>query len=127
MEKYLVSQIVVVTVIKITGYGIFVSLEDGYKGLIHISEISDKYVGNINDFVKIDEKINAKIIGIDNKNKRLDLSIKNINYKIRRNRSGIEETAHGFNTLKRMLPFWIEENLKNAKKNIKSVDKVSMK
>ena len=127
MEKYLVSNIVKVTVSKIIGYGIFVSLDNDYRGLIHISEISDKYVSNINDYVKLNETIYAKIIGVDNKNKRLDLSIKNINYKVKKNKNRIEETAHGFNMLKHMLPFWIEENLKNAKKSIKSVDKIGMK
>lgn len=127
MGRYSVLQLVNATVCKITKYGIFVSLDEGYKGLIHISEISDRYVHDINDFVKVNEKIKAKIIGIDNKNKKLDLSIKNIDYKMNKKRGKIEETPHGFNTLKHMLPYWIEENIKNAKKNIKSVDKTGVR
>ncbi|MBQ8659648.1 MAG: S1 RNA-binding domain-containing protein [Bacilli bacterium] len=94
---------------KVTGiekYGIFVLTDNGYTGLIHISEISDKFVRNVYDYVRLDEEIKSKVIGIDDENKKYKLSIKNFNYRM----SGDSlENDNGFSTLKSMLPSWIEE------------------
>lgn len=107
MDNYKLNDIVMVTVVGIKDYGIFVSLEDGHKGLIHISEISDKFISDINNFVRLNDKIYARIIGIDKE--RFSLSIKNLDY---RTINKIRETPHGFRTLKRNLPIWIKENIK---------------
>ena len=58
---------------KVTGienYGIFLLMDDGYTGLIHISEISEKFVRNVADYVEVDDEIYAKVIEIDDENKR---------------------------------------------------------
>ena len=62
MGKYKSGDIVTGCVTGIEKYGVFVSLDDYYSGLIHISEISDGFVRNIHDYVKIGETINAKVI-----------------------------------------------------------------
>lgn len=113
-KKYKIGNIVKVLVSGITDYGIFVKLDDKYNGLIHISEISQKYVKNPNDYAKVNDIINAEILSIDNNECQVKLSIKNINYKGKKIRKNIkiEETQHGFNTLWKKLPFWIEQNLK---------------
>ena len=54
-------------VTNILGYGAFVLVDD-YDGLVHISEFSDGFVRNINDFVKIGQEIKLRIIEIDEKN-----------------------------------------------------------
>lgn len=59
----------------ITGFGAFIALEDGRKGLVHISEIAHTFVKDINDFLSVDDEVNIKIIGEDD-NGRLKLSIK---------------------------------------------------
>lgn len=114
MESYEVGQIIKGTVTGIEKYGIFLNINDKYTGLIHISEVSDKYVKNIEDYVKPNESIKAEIIGIDVKNKQLKLSIKNIkNYRYtRKNNNGIVETPKGFSTLKEKLSNWIEDKIK---------------
>lgn len=106
-------------------YGIFVKIGEEYSGLIHISEISNKYVQNISDYVKINEIIYAKILIIDKKNFKMNLSIKDISYKMKSigKRQKIVETKRGFSTLAYKLPYWIEENLKNNKKFLNSIDK----
>lgn len=94
---------------KVTGiekYGIFVLVENGYTGLIHISEISDKFVRNVFDYVKLDEEIVFKVIDIDNENKKYKLSIKNFNYRID---DKSLENDNGFGLLKEMLPKWIDD------------------
>ena len=59
-------------------YGAFVELEE-YTGLIHISEISDKYVKNIEDFVYVGEDLFLKVLDVDENNKHLKLSLKALN------------------------------------------------
>ena len=82
MSKYQVGDIVTVSVTGIEKYGIFVGLDEYYSGLIHISEISDGFVRNINDYVNLGETIKAKILEIDEEELHIKLSIKNMNYRI---------------------------------------------
>lgn len=63
------------TVTGVVDFGAFVNV-DGIEGLVHISEISWERVNNPSDYVKIGEKIKAKIIAIDKD--RLSLSIKQL-------------------------------------------------
>ena len=125
MSKYRKGNIVKATVIGIESYGVFVSFDEYYKGLIHISEISNNFVKDINDFVKIGDIIYVKILDIDDELGHLKLSIKNINYKKMRKpkRRMIKETPLGFKTLAYHLPIWIDNSLKNIKNNLNSIDK----
>ena len=59
----------------ITNFGAFIELETGETGLVHISEVADAYVKDINEHLKIREKIVVKIINIDGKGK-IGLSIR---------------------------------------------------
>lgn len=94
----------------IEDYGIFVSLDNYYSGLIHISEISDSFVRNINDYVKIGETINVEILEVNDNNFHVKLSIKNIDYRINKKRKTIiKEVGSGFGCLKERLNGWIEE------------------
>ena len=58
-NKYAIGKIVTGKVTGIEKYGIFVNLDDYYSGLVHISEISDSFVRNIDDYVNIGEYIKA--------------------------------------------------------------------
>lgn len=108
----------------IESYGIFVKIDDDKSGLIHISEISSKFVRNPADFANVGEEINVEVIG-NNDDGNLKLSIKNINEhkKHEKKKRKIIETSLGFKTLNYKLPLWIEENLKNHKNNSISIDK----
>jgi len=59
----------------ITSFGAFVELETGETGLVHISEVADAYVKDINEHLKLKEKVVVKIINIDSKGK-IGLSIR---------------------------------------------------
>ena len=112
MEKYEKGNIIKGQVTGIENYGIFVSLDEFYTGLIHISEISDGFVKNINDYVNVGETIRAKVVDVDEDNYHLKLSIKNINYKIKkRNRVPLEETKLGFTPLEEKLDGWINDKI----------------
>lgn len=118
MTKYRKGKIVKGTVTGIETYGAFVSLDEYYSGLIHISEISHNFVKDIHDFIKIGDTIYVEIIGVDESNSHLSLSIKNINYQKRPplKRKRIIETGQGFKTLAYKLPYWIDESLQNLEK-----------
>ena len=113
MSDIKINDIVQVTVTGIQKYGVFVLINDKYDGLIHISEISSGYVKNINDYVKIKDKIYAQVVGIDSDNNKYKLSIKNIDY---RNDGKIisdnENFSSGFEPLKEHLDIWINEKIK---------------
>jgi len=75
-EKYKVGDIVEGKVVQIKEYGCFVELEPGLDGLVHISEVNHRRIGNINDEFSVGDIVKAKILEIDKDNKRISLSIK---------------------------------------------------
>lgn len=117
MNKYNIGDIVTGKVTGIESYGIFLSLDENVSGLIHISEVSNAFVRNINDYAEMDEIIKAKIIDIDEDGKHLKLSIKNLEYRdSSKYVSKIKETRAGFSGLAQSLDGWIEEKLKQMDK-----------
>jgi len=56
-------------------FGAFVSIEGNNSGLVHISEITNEYIENINDYIKNGDKVKVKVIGVD-KSGKISLSIK---------------------------------------------------
>ena len=107
MPKYKVGEKVQGKVTGIEDYGFFLLLDDGYSGLVHISEVSEKFVKNIFDYVQLGEQIEALIIEVDEENKKLKLSIKNFDYRIEDKRE--LENQNGFSPLREKLPEWITE------------------
>lgn len=121
MPKYQKGKIVEGIVSGIESYGIFVSFDEFYSGLIHISEVSQGFVKNLRDFVEIGESIYVKILDVNEEQCKLKLSIKNINYKKNKakKKKKIIETSSGFKTLAYKLPLWIKENLEKNENVIK--------
>lgn len=116
--EYKCGKIVKGCVTGIENYGIFVGFDEYYTGLIHISEISDNFVRNINNYVNLGETINVKIIGVDEERCHLKLSIKNIKYRVsEKNKKKIDEVGSGFDILKKNLDFWIQEKTKEIDRN----------
>ena len=112
--KYENGKIIKGCVTGIESYGVFVNFDEYYSGLIHISEISNNFVRNVNDYVDIGETIKVKILGVDHDNFQLKLSIKDIDYRTKfKKKTKIEETGTGFYILKENLNKWIEEKTKN--------------
>ena len=70
-----VGNIVEGTVTGIAKFGAFVELPDKSVGLVHISEVASEYVNDVNDYLKVQDKIKVKVITIDDKGK-IALSIK---------------------------------------------------
>ena len=93
----------------IESYGVFLSFPNDYNGLIHISELSEHFVCNIEEYASIGEEITCRILEIDSENKKLKCSIRNTEYGIKKDM----EIDHGFAPLKKQLPIWVEEKLEN--------------
>ncbi len=118
MNNYQKGKIIKGIVTGIESYGAFMTFDEYYTGLIHISEISNGFVKDITDFINVGDRIYAEILDVDDEEYHLKLSIKNINYKIngQYRRKRIIETPNGFNTLKKKLPIWIKNKLKKIEK-----------
>ena len=67
-------------VTKITNFGVFVGLEDGLEGLLHISELSDQKVENPDEVVKVGEEIEVKILRVDTDDRKIGLSRKRVEW-----------------------------------------------
>ena len=112
MGKIKEKDIVKVTVTGVQKYGAFVNTEN-YEGLIHISEISYGYVKNVNDYLKVGDKIYVEVVEVDDDNNHLKLSIKDIDYKKDGARlKRMAETKSGFQPLKDNLDGWINDKIK---------------
>lgn len=80
-----VGEFVVATVERITNYGAYVVLDEyGTEGLLHISEISSTWVRNIRDFVREKQKVVLKVLRVDAKKAHVDLSLRRVAKRERR-------------------------------------------
>lgn len=59
----------------ITNFGVFVALPEGKSGMVHISEVANVYVKDINEFVKDKQTVRVKVVAVDEKGK-ISLSMK---------------------------------------------------
>ena len=74
------GQLVKGTVTKITNFGVFVGLQDGLEGLLHISELADHKVENPEEIVKVGEEIEVKILRVDPDERKIGLSRKRVEW-----------------------------------------------
>ncbi len=79
-KKYTPGQVVTGTVTKITNFGVFVGLENGLEGLLHISELADHKVENPEDVVKVGQQIEVKILRVDRDERKIGLSRKRVEW-----------------------------------------------
>ena len=120
-KHYKVGQFVKVKVTGIQPYGAFVETPDHVEGLIHISEVMNDYVHNLNQFLSVGQIVKAKVIKVENDGK-LSLSLKENEYFKRQEskkekRSVLDEIRetekYGFLPLKERLPKWINQSNKH--------------
>jgi small subunit ribosomal protein S1 len=75
-EAYKAGMVVHGKVTKITNFGVFVELEDGLEGLLHISELADHKVESPQDVVKAGDEVDVKILRVDTSDRKIGLSLK---------------------------------------------------
>ncbi|MEK3887703.1 S1 domain-containing post-transcriptional regulator GSP13 [Bacillus sp. FSL K6-3431] len=108
---------------KVTGiqpYGAFVALDEETQGLVHISEIKHGFVKDINEFLKLGDEVNVKVLSVDEAKGKISLSIrateeapKQEETKKPRRQPVVKTEAtsnEGFNTLKDKLQEWIDQS-----------------
>src|SRR5271163_4677028 len=79
-EKYPVGTVVTGKIRNIAEFGAFVELEDGFDGLVHVSDVSwTERIKNPHEVFKKGEDITAKVLKIDPENRRVSLGIKQVN------------------------------------------------
>ena len=117
MAKYKKGDILKARITAIENYGAFASIDEEYSGLIHISEITDKYVRSITDFLDIGDEINVKILEMSDEKNKLKLSAKDVNEDLFKNKDRkLHETVFGFYLLKMALPNWIKKKMEEINK-----------
>jgi uncharacterized protein len=65
-------------VTNITNFGAFVDIGVHQDGLIHVSQMADKYVKDPNTVVKLNQKVRVRVLEVDKERKRIQLSLKNV-------------------------------------------------
>ena len=120
--EYKIGDIIEGNVTGIQSYGVFISLDKSKQGLIHISECRHGYVTNLDEFIQIDDKVEAKIIDIDEYTGKISLSLRAMEklatpcYPAKRKKRKRRYLPQiGFETLKEMMPTWIEEAKEDEK------------
>jgi small subunit ribosomal protein S1 len=65
-------------VTSVTDFGVFLEIEDGIEGMIHVSELSKDRVNSPHDFTKEGEELTAMVLKVNKKDKKIALSIKSL-------------------------------------------------
>ncbi len=92
-EKYKVGDVVEGEVINITDFGLFVQLEEGVEGLIHVSELALEKVDDPRKFASVGDRITAEIISIDPAERKIRLSVKSLHVREERADEVVEEES----------------------------------
>jgi small subunit ribosomal protein S1 len=77
-QRYEVGKEISGVITNLTDFGVFVELEEGIEGLVHVSEISKENVKNPKEHYKVTETITAKVMNINSDERRIGLSIKRL-------------------------------------------------
>ena len=77
-SQYKPGQVVKGKVTKLTNFGVFVELQPGLEGLLHISELTEDKVESPEDLVKVGDELEVKVLRVDGKDRKIGLSRKNL-------------------------------------------------
>ena len=76
--RFLPGQKVRGKVTKLTNFGVFVELEPGLEGLLHISELTDDKIESPEDVVKVGDDVDVKVLRVDQEDRKIGLSMRNV-------------------------------------------------
>ena len=122
--KYEVGQVVLGTIVNVKPYALFMEFEDGVTGLLHISEISDSFIRDIEKYGSIGDEIKVKVLSIDKENGFLRVSYKQVpaeeSYSSHTNQRRLPTvTEEEFLPLKEKLEGWINDAYSKIEKEEK--------
>lgn len=116
--KYKINDLIIGKVNNVKPYAIFMSFDDGSQGLLHISEISNNYIRDIEKYATIGDEIKVKVLSIDDNNGFLRVSLKQVpeeeaySSHVNAGRKVPEVNNDAFTPLKDKLEGWINDTLK---------------
>ncbi len=79
-NRYTPGQVIKGKVTKITNFGVFIGLEDGLEGLLHISELAEHKVENPEDIVKVGDELEVKVLRVDTEDRKIGLSRRRVDW-----------------------------------------------
>ncbi len=79
-QRYTPGQKITGKVTKITNFGVFVGLENGLEGLLHISELAEHKVENPEDVVKVGDELEVKVLRVDTDERKIGLSRRRVDW-----------------------------------------------
>ena len=91
IKKYSVKDMVMGKITRIVKFGLFVEIEDGIEGLVHISELSDRQVKRPSDVAKIGDELMVRIIDIDYDRRRMAFSIRQVENPVEEKKKNIRK------------------------------------
>ncbi len=123
--QYEVGQLIIGKVTKVKPFALFMEFDDGVQGLLHISEISDSYIRDIERYGTVGDELKVQIVSIDESNGFLRVSLKKVppaeaystHNNNMRNAPICEEGD--FQALQDHLDEWIQSTLQEARKEEK--------
>ena len=92
-DKYQPGQLVKGNVTKITNFGVFIGLEDGLEGLLHISELAEHKVENPEEVSEGGDDIEVKVLRVDTDERKIGLSLKRVDWGEEQERAAAEAEA----------------------------------
>lgn len=119
--SYKIGDDIIGTVNQVRPYALFLTFEDGSNGLLHISELSDSYIRDIEKFGTIGDELKVRVISVDPTNGFLRVSYKVIpeseRFTTHKNilHSIPQVDKEEFKALEEKLPEWISNTLEKAK------------
>ena len=114
IKDYQIGMTVYGRISGIKPYGAFVAFDDNVTGLIHISELSNGFVKDIGQYVKINDYVMLKVIDIDFEHSQLRLSFKALSQNRRKylkkvKFQGMPANKIGFKSIEEAMPKWRRE------------------
>lgn len=77
-EKVSAGDVLEGTVKRLVSFGAFVELFPGVEGLVHISQIANRHIGTPSEVLEVDQKVNVKVLDVNEEEERISLSIKEL-------------------------------------------------
>ena len=77
-ERYHLDQVIEARVTNVVDFGVFAQIEEGLEGLVHVSEMPELGNATPAEVIRLDERIQVRIIRIDSENQRLGLSMRGV-------------------------------------------------
>lgn len=118
---YKVGDIILGKVTGVKPYALFMTFDGGINGLLHISELSNSYIRDIDKYGRVGDEMKVKILTIEDKNSFLRVSFKQVPEEEKftthdnNKKEVIEISEDEFTPLREKLPEWIDETLAKAK------------